>query len=61
MKINGKSVVPGKAIGKLIVSLEPISFLGDIDPNSGKIIAKGHPLKGNSISNKIFAFPSMKK
>ena len=60
MQIKGKSVVSGNVIGEAIVSMEPISFLGDIDPKTGKIVAKGHPLEGVSISGKIFAFPNGK-
>lgn len=57
MEIKGECVVPGIAVGKSVVSLEPISFLGDIDPKTGKIVAEGHPQKGISIAGKIFAFP----
>lgn len=57
MIIKGRTVVPGKASGETLISYEPISFLGDIDPDSGKISAKRHPLKNKSISGKIFIFP----
>ncbi|MEJ2249518.1 MAG: DUF126 domain-containing protein [Candidatus Lokiarchaeota archaeon] len=57
MIIHGKSIVPGKVKGKVIVSDLPISFLGDVDPINGIIVAEGHPLKGTSIKNRIFAFP----
>lgn len=58
MILHGRSIVPGKAKGELIISDSPISFLGDIDPESGKITAEGHPLKGYSVKDKIFAFPN---
>jgi hypothetical protein len=57
MILYGKSITPGKVKGELILSEEPISFLGDVDAKNGKIVAEGHPLKGISIKNKIFAFP----
>ncbi len=57
MKINGQCVVPGVARGLALISKEPISFLGDIDPQTGEIIAANNPLKGESIAGKIFAFP----
>ncbi|MHA1725888.1 MAG: DUF126 domain-containing protein [Promethearchaeota archaeon] len=57
MLIKGQCVVPGKVKGISIVSSEPISFLGDINPFTGQIIAEGHPLKGESIADKIFVFP----
>jgi predicted aconitase with swiveling domain len=55
--IKGNSIVSGIVKGESIVSYQPISFLGDIDPNSGKIVAERHPLKGMSISGKVFIFP----
>lgn len=58
MILHGKSIVPGNAEGEVIISNRPISFLGDIDPKSGKIMAEGHPLKGITIHDKVFAFPN---
>jgi hypothetical protein len=60
MILQGKSIVPGNVEGEIIISERPISFLGDIDPKNGKIMAEGHPLKGMSIQDKIFAFPNGK-
>lgn len=57
MKIKGRCIVPGKAIGESIKSYTPISFLGDIDPKTGQITAERHPLKGKSITGKILIFP----
>lgn len=57
MQIKGECVVPGTVKGKSIISEIPISFLGDIDPSNGVITANNHPLKGESISGKIFIFP----
>jgi predicted aconitase with swiveling domain len=37
-----------------------ISFYGGVDPDSGKIVEKGHELEGQSISGKILVFPSGK-
>jgi len=41
----------------LLVSLEPISFLSGVDPESGIIVEKGHPLQGECITGKVLAFP----
>jgi predicted aconitase with swiveling domain len=56
-ELKGKCTVPGLVEGEVIVSEQPISFLGDIDPKTGKIVAEGHPLNGQSVKDKIFAFP----
>ena len=57
MKIEGRCIVAGIATGESMISYEPISFLGDIDPKTGQIMSERHPLKGKSIKGKIFAFP----
>ena len=47
----------GKASGPLLVSPQPISFLSGVDPDSGIIVEKGHPLNGQCISGKVLVFP----
>lgn len=59
MKIlKGRTIVPGKRLGKALVATKPISFLGGIDPNTGKIVEKNHDLEGENIKGKILCFPS---
>lgn len=43
--------------GEALVSKKPISFLGEVDPNSGIIIKKNHDLNGKCIKDKILCFP----
>jgi hypothetical protein len=43
--------------GPLLVSPAPVSFLSGVDPASGIIVEKGHPLQGKSVAGKVFAFP----
>ena len=57
MEINARPISKGKAVGKAMVSAEPISFLGGIDPKTGIVREKGHPLKGRSVADKILVFP----
>lgn len=57
MKLKGKVVREGKAEGKALVSKDPISFLGGIDPDSGKIIESGNELEGECVKNRILVFP----
>ena len=56
-ELKGKCTVPGLVEGEVIVSKEPISFLGDVDPRTGRIVAEGNGLKGQSVKDKVFAFP----
>ncbi len=57
MKLEGKSVLQGKVKGEALVTDEPISFLGGIDPKSGKVIEAEHEIKNKSIKGKILVFP----
>lgn len=57
MIINGRGIARGTATGRLLVSPAPLSFLSGVDPETGVIIEEGHPLKGESISGAVFAFP----
>ncbi len=56
--LKGRAVVAGICKGQALVSLQPISFLGGIDPNSGVIIEKSHDLKGQRVKDKVLCFPS---
>lgn len=58
--LRGRVVVPGCAQGEVLVSATAISFLGGIDPESGLIIERGHPLQGQSVAGRVFVFPTGK-
>lgn len=55
--LKGRAVVAGLCEGQALVSLQPISFLGGIDPNSGVIIEKDHDLKGRRVKDRVLCFP----
>ncbi len=56
-ELKGKAVFPGNASGEIILSKTPISFLGDVDPKTGKIVNPELEIYGERISGKIFCFP----
>ena len=58
--LRGRKIYPGEAEGEALVTNTGISFFGGVDPDSGVIVEKGHPLAGQSISGKILVFPSGK-
>lgn len=58
--IKCKNISKGKAQGELIVSSEPISFLGGVDPETGEVIDPNHELKGEIIKDKILFIPGGK-
>jgi len=58
--LNGRPVVAGSAKGIAVVSTQPISLWGGLDPQSGKIIDKRHERCGEVITGKVFVFPGGK-
>jgi uncharacterized protein len=56
----GRVVVPGRAEGLALVSARPISFLGGVNPETGVVIERGHPLEGQSVAGRILVFPGGK-
>ncbi|MHA1664900.1 MAG: aconitase X swivel domain-containing protein [Candidatus Njordarchaeales archaeon] len=60
MKVLGKIINfwEGEIKGELLVTQKKISFLGDVDPKTGRIIDKNSDIYGLSIKNKIFVFRS---
>lgn len=55
--LHGRGIVEGKCTAEALVSNKPISFLGDVDPATGKIIERRHDLYGKCIKDKVLCFP----
>ena len=60
MKVKGRSISRGVASGRALVSSQPISFLGDVDPMSGRIIEKDNELFSEILANRVLVFPNGK-
>lgn len=58
--LNGRKISPGKAKGEALVSKMGISFYGGVDPDTSKVVEKGHDLEGKCISGKVLVFPQGK-
>ncbi|OPX72760.1 MAG: hypothetical protein A4E39_01382 [Methanoregulaceae archaeon PtaB.Bin152] len=57
MLIRGRGISKGSGTGRVLASPEPISFLSGVDPESGMIVEKGHPLEGALIAGRVLVFP----
>ncbi len=57
MRVYGRPLVEGDARGELLVTRQPISFYGGVDPDTGVVVEKGHELEGVGIGGKILVFP----
>jgi len=55
--LRGRRVIGGSAEGEAVVTREPVSFLGGVNPDKGIVVERGHELEGQSITGKIFVFP----
>lgn len=60
MEIKARSISRGKASGEALVSTAAIGFLGGVDPKTGNVIEKGHPLEGRNVAGKVLVFPQGK-
>ena len=49
--------VAGKGAGKLLTTMQPISFWGGVDPAKGTVSDPRHELFGESIARRVLAFP----
>jgi len=56
-RLKGRIIVEGHCKGEALVSSQPISFLGGVDPADGKIIERKHDLCGICIKDKVLCFP----
>lgn len=59
-QLKGRIIYKGKAEGEALVTTQPISFYGGVDPNTGVVTEKGHELQGISVKDKILVFPQGK-
>ena len=55
--MTGRLVSPGRARGRALVSREPLGFYGAVDPKTGIVIEKGHPLEGQCVTGRVLVFP----
>jgi predicted aconitase with swiveling domain len=60
MKLKGRVAFRGKAEGEAIVTRTPFSFLGELEPATGKILSTTHEHYGKSLKNKVFVCPTGK-
>jgi predicted aconitase with swiveling domain len=60
MELKGRIIYRGKGEGEALVTSQPISFYGGVDPNTGEVIEKEHELQGKSVKGKVLVFPTGK-
>lgn len=58
--VKARGIVKRIAEGEALVCHKAFSFLGDVDMDTGEIIAKGHEHEGKSIAGKVMIYPETK-
>ena len=60
MEIKARAISRGNACGEALICRVPIGFLGGVDPKTGIVIEKNHPLEGKCVAGKVLIFPNGK-
>jgi uncharacterized protein len=60
MEIKCHRVACGSARGPALVTRDAISFLGNVDAETGRVVDPAHELFGQCISGKVLIFPGGK-
>ena len=58
LDFKGVTLVEGQAEGAILHADVPISFWGGIDPATGAVIDRSHPLFGETVAGRILAIPA---
>lgn len=58
--IKCKKISKGHAKGEVLITKDPLSFLGGVDPHTGTVIDPDHELYGQKINDKILIIPGGK-
>ncbi len=57
IEILGDVLVRGEATGQVLASDEPLSLWGGLDPATGEIIDRRHPLSGRILKGRVLVIP----
>jgi predicted aconitase with swiveling domain len=60
IRLQGRSIRAGRCEGVALVSDQPISFFGGVDPESGVVVEAGHPLEGECVAGRVLVFSTGK-
>jgi predicted aconitase with swiveling domain len=59
-EISCHKIASGCASGPALCTRDPISFLGNVDPETGIVVDPAHELYGECIAGKVLIFPGGK-
>lgn len=56
-RLSGVPIVSGEAEGRALVTSEPLSMWGGLNPETGEVIDRRHPLSGQIVTGKVLVLP----
>ncbi|MEZ0345997.1 MAG: DUF126 domain-containing protein [Infirmifilum sp.] len=60
MRFRGSPITEGEVVGELVVSPQPLTFYGGVDPSTSEVVEPGHALRGTRLKGKILILPHSK-
>ena len=57
IRLKGRVIVPGRVEGEALVTAQPLSFYGGVNPETGVVVERGHQLEGLNLAGRILVFP----
>ncbi len=57
MRIQSEVLVPGAGLGRVLATDEPLGLWGGLDPETGQIIDRRHPLCGMNVAGRVLSLP----
>lgn len=60
VKFKGRSISKGTAEGEVLVTRQPLSFFGGVNPENGCVVEKDHELYNICVADKILVMPTSK-
>jgi predicted aconitase with swiveling domain len=56
-RLTARPVIAGRGEGAALVSAEALSFWGDVDPATGRVVNPRHPLHGERLEGRVLVYP----
>lgn len=57
-RLAATTVIAGRGAGAALVSAEALSFWGDVDPTTGRVVNPRHPLHGERLAGRVLVVPN---
>ena len=60
VRLKARVIFDGNVSGEILFTDKPLLIYTGIDTATGKIVERGHPLNGTSVSGRVLVFPEAK-